>query len=209
MIPGNAPNEEVQLGFVERINQWFELARKGSIHLLFFDPTHQVHNTVIGKCWQPIGGANTITLPSNTGRRRLSVLGAINAITMQFSSVITEDNCDQFMVQETFKSIRSEYPDGKKIVMILDNASYNKAYATRDCAADHNISLDFLPPYCPNLNLIERLWKFMKKKILKCQYYPTFKDFYQAISDFCRTLSQYSDEIFSIISQKFQIIKAA
>ena len=195
--------------FVKQFNEIFELAQRGEIHLLFFDPTHQIHNTVIGKCWQPIGGENTIILPSNTGRQRLSVLGALNAVTMKFSSVITEDNCDQFMVQETFKSIRSEYPDEKKIVMILDNASYNKAYATRDCAAENNIYLDYLPPYCPNLNLIERLWKFMKKKILKSTYYPTFKDFYRAISDFCKNIIQYSSEIKSLISQKFQIIKAA
>ena len=206
-MPGNAPNEAVQSKYVEHLHQLFKQAQEGEIHLLFFDPTHQVHNTVIGKCWQPIGGENTITLPSNTGRRRLSVLGAINAITMQFSSIITEDNCDQDMVQATLKSIRSEYLDDKKIVMILDNASYNRAYATRDCAVDQNICLEFLPPYCPNLNLIERLWKFMKKKILRCQYYPTFKEFYTAVFDFCRNLPEYSEEIESIFSQKFQIIK--
>lgn len=124
------------------------------------------------------------------------------------SSVITKDNCDKEMIQEVLQVIRNDYKDWKKIVIILDNASYNRAYATQDKAKELNIELKFLPSYCPNLNLIERLWKFMKKKILKCVYYKTFNEFFDAIKDFCKNLSKYKDEIKTLISQKFQIIKA-
>lgn len=132
----------------------------------------------------------------------------MNSVSLQFTSVVTEDNCDQYMMQETLKQIRKEYPDGKKIVLILDNASYNRAYSVRDAAKELNIELKFLPPYCPNLNLIERIWKFMKKKILSCTYYPTFSEFQNAIHDFCSGIEIYHEEIKTLFSQKFEIIKA-
>lgn len=175
---------------------------------MFFDPTHQIHNTVTGKCWQKKGGKYTLILSSNTGRKRLSVLGAINAVSTKFSSLITEDNCDKEMVKATLSEIRKDYFDNKKIVLILDNAAYNRAYETQDFARSLNIELKFLPPYCPNLNFIERLWKLMKKEILKNIYYPAFSDFYDAIINFCSNLQIYQNEINNILSQKFQIIKA-
>lgn len=112
------------------------------------------------------------------------------------------------MMREMLREIRKEYPDEKKIVIILDNASYNRAYSVRDLAFELNIELVFLPPYSPNLNLIERLWKFMKKKMLSCIYYPTFSEFQTAIYDFCGTIEKYQKEITSLLSQKFEIIKA-
>ena len=62
----------------------------------------------------------------------------------------------------------------------------------------------YLPPYSPNLNLIERLWKFMKKKVLRNKYYPTFLDFKDAIGDFFLKLPQYSDELDDLLSENFQ-----
>lgn len=194
--------------FVEEYEILKNQAENKEIHLLFFDPTHQVHNTVFGRCWQEKGLKGTLVLPSNTGRKRTSILGAMNSVSLQFTSVVTEDNCDQYMMQETLKQIRKEYPDGKKIVLILDNASYNRAYSVRDAAKELNIELKFLPPYCPNLNLIERIWKFMKKKILSCTYYPTFSEFQNAIHDFCSGIEIYHEEIKTLFSQKFEIIKA-
>lgn len=181
----------MQRTFIEEYAILRDQAKNEALHLLFFDPTHQVHNTIFGRCWQEKGLRGTRVLPSNTGRRRTSVLGAINSVSLQFTSIVTEDNCDQYMMRETLKQIRKEYPDGKKIVLILDNASYNRAYSVGDTAKGLNIELEFLPPYCPNLNLIERLWKFMKKKVLSCIYYPTFAEFQNAIYEFCSGIEKY------------------
>lgn len=111
------------------------------------------------------------------------------------------------MVQKVYKKLRKAYPDGKEIILIEDNASYNRAYATQNKARKLNITPKFLPPYCPNLNLIERVWKFMKK-VMKNIYYPTFEDFLIAVNDFCKNFRNYKDEIKKLLSQKFQIIKA-
>jgi len=70
------------------------------------------------------------------------------------------------------------------------------------------IALDFLPPYSPNLNLIERLWKFFKKTIIRDSYYPKFEEFYQAIYDFFRNIEEYYEQLKTLITLNFQIIKA-
>lgn len=109
---------------------------------------------------------------------------------------------------ETLKQIRKDYMDHKPIILILDNARYNHALCVQNTAKELNIILKFLPPYCPNLNLIERIWKFMKKTILACKYYPTFTEFQNAMDDFCKHIYIYNKEIKTLLSQKFEIIKA-
>ena len=112
------------------------------------------------------------------------------------------------MVIATFKQIRSEYPDDKKIVIILDNASYNHAYKTLEEATLLNIELIFLPTYSPNLNLIERLWKFLKKIVLKNKYYATFKLFKEAMFSFFLDIDIYADNIKTLLNHNFEILKA-
>lgn len=176
---------------------------------MFFDPTHQVHNTINSKCWQTKGKNGTIKIPSNTGRRRISILGAINPITCKCATLITQDNCDKDMIIATFHEIRKDYPDGKEIVLILDNASYNHAYKTIEKAEELNIKLFFLPTYSPNLNLIERLWKYYKKKLLHNIYYSEFDDFLLATYNFFENIDYYKDDIFNLMNGKFEILNAA
>ena len=71
-----------------------------------------------------------------------------------------------------------------------------------------NIEFRFLPAYAPNLNLIERLWKFLKAKVLS-KYYPTFEDFVAAIQDFLSHLDRYSDQLATLMTQEFEILEAA
>ncbi len=112
------------------------------------------------------------------------------------------------MAMKMLEGIRSDYPDQKEIVIILDNAKYHHANSVSDRAKELNITLVFLPPYCPNLNLIERVWKFMKKTIMKNIYYPTFEEFWDAILEFCGNFEKYKYEMKLLIGQKFEIIKA-
>lgn len=208
LIPGNTQPVEVQEEFVKEYEKLKESAEKGEIHLLFFDPTHQVHNTINGTCWQTKGKRGTVILPSNTGRRRISVLGAVNSITGSCTTIITENNCDKDMIIATFNEIRKEYPDDKEIVIILDNASYNHAYKTLEESALLGIRLVFLPTYSPNLNLIERLWKFFKKVVLKNKYYKTFSEFKKAIEAFFENIQIYKDNILKLLNHRFEILKA-
>jgi len=90
----------------------------------------------------------------------------------------------------------------------LSFAKYNRAYVVQEYAKELNTNIKYLPPYSPNLNLIERVWKFLKKK-LKNKYIEKFNDFKIWINDFCKNFDSYQDEISKLISNKIQIIKAA
>jgi len=127
---------------------------------------------------------------------------------VQFNSLVTESNCDTFSNILAFKELRKFYPDWKEIIVIMDNARYNHATMSSFEIEWLNITSFFLSPYSPNLNLIERVWKFMKNEILKNIYYSTFDEFWNAIANFCWNLDKYQNKIKSIMSQKFQILKA-
>ena len=113
------------------------------------------------------------------------------------------------VIKSFLKQIRNDYPKAPKITVFLDNPRYNRAYDVQALAQELNITLAYLPPYAPNLNLIERLWKFFKKKVMKNTYYPSFHSFYQAIDNFFKNLSDYEKELTSLLTLNFQIIKAS
>jgi transposase len=205
-VPGGSPDRKIQKNFAKRIIRTVKKAEKENGTVVFLDPTHQVHNTVNGYCWQEKGKAGTKILKSNSGRSRISIIGAMNAITYRPTTIITEDNCDKEMMKQFMKELRKDYQDTGRIYAFLDNARYNHNKEVIEEAEALNIKLIFLPPYSPNLNLIERLWKFLKKKIRKNVYYNTFEKFKNAISDFFKNIEQYKVELEKLLTLKFEII---
>ena len=181
-------------------------ARNENSEVIFLDPTHQVHNTVNGYCWQKIGKNNTKIVYSNSGRKRVNIIGAINAITHKPTTIITEDNCDKEMIKMFLTQIKKDYPDAKTIYIFLDNARYSRNYDVYEHAEKLNIELMFLPPYSPNLNLIERLWKFFKKQVRKNRYYDTFEKFKKAVFEFFENFEQYKPELEKLLTLNFEII---
>ena len=126
---------------------------------------------------------------------------------MQFSSLITEEKCNMKTIKEVFYKIRNEYKNWKKIVIILDNARYNHAKEVKILAKKLGIKLLFLPPYSPNLNLIERVWKFLKK-VLKNKYTPNFTDFVEKVNNTCwKFNSIFKEKLSSLLNNKIQIIR--
>lgn len=173
------------------------------------DPVHQIHNNENGHCWQLKGTSNTKTALANTGRRRLNIIGAINPLTLKPTALLTEDNCCEEVIIAFLNEIKLEYADAKTICIVLDNARYQRAYSVQDEARLLGIELLFLPPYSPNLNLIERLWKFFKKKIMKNKYYESYKIFEQAVNDFFINHDSHKQELRTLLNFKFGIIKAS
>lgn len=108
--------------------------------------------------------------------------------------MVEKENCDQESIMRFFDQIRREeaYRDvTAPIHLFLDNARYQKCYTVQAYAKETNIILQYLPPYSPNLNLIERFWKFMKKVLVRNQYYETFDEFKNAFETFFASLDQY------------------
>ena len=102
--------------------------------------------------------------------------------------------------------LRAKFPDKEKIYLIFDNASYNHAYKVKTQALKQNIILDYLPPYSPNLNPIERLWKFVRKEFFKDKYRDTFAKFCQQLEDFFTNIDQYRDQLASLLTENFELV---
>jgi transposase len=183
-------------------------ARKsgGKEVVLNFDPMHQTHNNENGYMWQTKGKEGTRQVLSNTGRRRINILGAINMVDLDIVPFITEENCNKETIKVFLNEVKKQYSQARKITIFLDNARYQRNYEVQDYARTLGITLEFMPPYSPNLCLIERLWKFFKKKVIKNKYYDTFEKFESFICQFFQNWNSYKSELASLLSLNFEII---
>jgi transposase len=138
------------------------------------------------------------------GRQRLNVLGALNAVSKKVVTVINETYVNATTVMELLDKLVLASPN-IPITVVLDNARYQRCNAVIEHAQKLGIEMLFLPSYSPNLNLIERLWKLVKKLVLNSQYYPDFKSFREGIINCLTTLHEkHEDELKSLLALKFQ-----
>lgn len=201
LVPSKA-DPELQRLFV----RWFEwfCAQLGPDDRLYFgDAVHFKHNAEAGYAWSEVGEPHLI--PANTGRQRYNVLGAYCIQTHEHVFLLTADNINRDKLIEFLPLLRAKHTQGK-IYLMLDNARYNHAQQVKTAALQHNIILDYLPPYSPNLNPIERLWKFVRKKFFKDKYRDTFAKFCQQLDDFFAHLEQYHAELDSLLTDNFELI---
>ncbi len=105
-----------------------------------------------------------------------------------------------------FKKLLTANKSADTIYVICDNARYYKSKLVQNYIKDSKIELIFLPPYSPNLNLIERVWKFFKKKVLYNKYYETFEEFRNASKTFFRYIKKYKKELSSLLMDNFQVL---
>ena len=167
------------------------------------DGVHFVQLAFLGFVWC----FERIFVRSPSGRKRWNVLGAFNVITGQLTTVANDGYITATTVCEMLHKLAEQYA-GRPIVIILDNARYQRCKLVEDLAKELGIKLEFLPSYSPNLNLIERLWKFVKKKSLYNVYYETFSDFVSGIMDcLSRVETDYKDELATLMRPNFQDLK--
>ncbi len=205
--PGNPPTEKEQ---EEHIEKYFELkssSEPGTV-FLFGDGMHLVHQNVPGLCW---GDPNDPPiLKTNTGRKRLNIIGAYNPDLHKLTHLTGEENCDAERTLEYLKLIMRAYRKSPKIYLYLDNATYFKAKIVRKWLKEHpKLEIKYLPPYGPNLNLIERFWRFVKEKLVKNSYYPKYKTFRAKTFRLLNHIDDHTDELKTLMVEKFQIIKHA
>lgn len=169
---------------------------------------HQVHNNANDYCWQFIGAQGTKQVKSNTGRRRLNIIGALDPISLEPIIILTEANCNKELMLSYLKHIKEQNEESEVIYIVLDNARYNRCYEVQKEAELLGIELLYLPPYCPNLNLIERLWKYFKRKVMKNHYYQKFDEFYNTVDLFFANIMNNFIDLKSLLTLNFGIIKA-
>lgn len=196
LVPGKA-NKEAQ---EEWISQYYK--QKESLGedetICFMDGVHPTHNTQLSYGWIKKGVRKEIC--SNTGRQRLNISGAIdleeNKVHYQEDHMLTAEATIAFL-----KKIDGAYPTKRKVHIFLDNARYYKNKAVKKHLEGSRIELHFLPPYSPNLNPIERFWKWMKERVLYNAYYEDFEDFRDAVFGFLKCVSSLDPE--SALGQVF------
>jgi transposase len=174
--------------------------------IYFGDAAHFKHNAEAGYAWSLLGKPHLI--PSNSGRQRYNVLGAYSPQSHEFVGLLTEENITQDKLCRLLPQLRQKHPTHARIYLILDNARYNYTEQVRHQADLTSITIDFLPPYSPNLNPIERLWKFVRKLFFKDKYRATFQDFRTQLQDFFANLHTYREQLQSLITQNFDLIPA-
>ncbi len=205
VVPGNPPSEEEQKKTVENYFEMKLNSEPGTV-FLFGDGMHLIHQNVPGLCWGD--PKDPPVIKTNTGRQRLNILGAYNPDTYSFVHLTGEENCDAQRVIEYFNVIMKVYRRAPAIVLVLDNASYFKAEIVSKWLEEHpKLKLEFLPPYAPNLNLIERFWRFVKEHLVKNTYYKKYKTFRAKVFQFLNHVDEYTNELETLMVEKFEIVK--
>jgi transposase len=151
-----------------------------------------------------------VFIPTPSGRNRYNVLGVVDAISYNFISICNTTYINHLSVIELLEKIRKWHKDSViPISIFLDNAKYQRCKAVTERSAALNTELMFLPSYSPNLNLIERLWKYLKKDCLNCKFYSKFSEFKTAIDNSLNKIvtSQAKKELESLLTLNFQLFK--
>jgi transposase len=182
-----------------------EEARTGKGHVFFVDAAHCVMGSFLCCVWCLV----RLLIRGGSGRKRYSVLGAWNAVTHELVRITTAATVNAETMCDLLKKIAALGLQ-EPLTLVLDNARYQHCALVMDLAKRLNIHLQFLPSYSPNLNLIERLWKFLKKQVLYGRHYATFAEFCTAI-DGCldKIPTEHRERLDSLMSHKFQTFDPA
>ena len=197
-VPGKAKRKE-QEAFLKEYN---EVKDKGLVY--FADSTHPMLNPVLSSGW--IRKKKEFDVKTNSGRERMNINGAIEINTLSVVSRSCKKVNGQSM-SDLLGAVRRRHPKERNLYMVLDNAGYNKSYQVQDLEEELGIRIMYLPPYSPNLNPIERLWKFMKKKVMANTYYPDVKTFQQELMLFLRGIRKHKQELSTLITDNFHLVK--
>src|SRR5215207_2459788 len=175
-------------------------ARAGHAAVFFVDAAHFVWAPFLVAVWC----LARLFVRSGTGRRRYNVLGALNAVTHEVTRVCNEGYVNAQTVCTLLRTLANaglQVP----ITVVLDDAAYQRCTLVQSLAKELGIRLLFLPSYSPNLNLIERLWRFVRKQSLNSTWFDSFEQFQAAIDTCLSKLStDHKQEAATLFAHQFQ-----
>ena len=206
-IPGKGSDpdkvEEQEAFRKQELEPLLEEAKAGKRAVFFVDAAHFVHRAYLGFIWCFV----RMFIPSPSGRKRFNILGAINAVTKEVVSITNESYINAGSVCDLLVEM-SDLSLGIPITLVLDNARYQKCRFVMDIAGFLGIELLYLPSYSPHLNLIERLWRFVRNECLYSKYYEDFASFKSAIADCIdKANTEHKEKLESLLSWNFQSFK--
>lgn len=204
-IPAKA-NPEAQRQFLEKeLKPRLEEAKEDKRKVLFVDAAHFVMGAYLTCLWC----ITRIFIKTSSGRQRYNVLGALDIFNQELITVTNSAYINSFSICELLMKVSNKYSNlNVPITLVLDNARYQRCKKVIEFANECNIELLFLPTYSPNLNLIERLWKFTKKKCLYAKHYSKFDDFKESIDKCLSSVNkEHREAISTLITPKFQLFE--
>lgn len=174
-------------------------------HIYFLDSTHPQHNAQLAYGWILKGKQYDKYIKTNSGRKRLNLNGALR-FGDNTAIVLNEKMVNKEATIRLLETIKHKQKTGK-VYLVLDNASYHHAKVVKQWIFHHpRFKLLFLPAYSPNLNLIERLWRFFHQKITYNRYFETFDEFKTTTLDFFKNLNLYEKELSTLLTDNFQLV---
>jgi transposase len=195
----------LQADFIDKTLQpLIERAKRGSIDLFFVDAAHPVQGFHDGHVWSE----EPRCVRTGSGRQRVNILGALHAISRTLFSITTTDYISAPSVVDLMAFLRSE-SHGRSIHLVLDNARYQRCDLVTRAAKRYKINLVYLPPYSPNLNLIERFWKYMKTTALAGVYHETKAIFQEVVNSFIDEVNSgiHDEELSTLLTLNFQTLQ--
>lgn len=200
-LPAKADVKKQRNFYDTVLHPLMEQAKSGKITLLFMDASHFVMGCdFLGYIY----GKVRRWIKTYSGRKRYNVLAALNFISKKMTTITNDTYITSAQICDLLTKIALEYA-GNPIYVILDNASYQKALLVQELAAQLGVSLVYIPSYSPNLNLIERFWKFAKNK-LRTKYYDKFELFQQTINSIVDSSDKHNKiSVDQLIGDKVQL----
>src|SRR3954466_5061534 len=173
----------------------------------FVDACHPVWGVdLLYSCWLLVGQRFYVGV--GNGRKRLNILGAYSPDDHDYVDLrLTKENVTGEQFVKLLEALRAKHPDTTKFILYLDNARYYSKPCVKEWLARHRqFRLVPLPAYSPNLNLIERLWKFLRKKALN-RWHKTFEEMQTAVAEVLDRLGDYRDELATLMTERFAIVE--
>jgi transposase len=201
-VPAKADAQKQQDFLDKKLIPLIEKAMNGECRLFFVDAAHFVLSPFVGVLWC----FARMFIKASAGRNRINVLGALDVATLKLHTVVNTTYVNSSTIAELLEKL-AKTSKTVPIHLILDNARYQHCDYIKDLAKSLNIELVFLPPYSPNLNLIERVWRYIKKDVLSNRYFDCATKFHNAINhaliDINSNLNTRND-LKTLLNPKFQ-----
>jgi transposase len=156
-------------------------------------------------CWLLVG--QRLLVGMGSGRKRLNILGAYCPDDHEYIDYrLTRDNINGEQFVNFLRLLRERHPQTEKFILYVDGAKYYGSPVVKEWLKRHReFHLSPIPAYSPNVNLIERMWKFLRAKAL-CRWHKTFEDMQAAVSEVLDHLEDYRGELRTLMTEKFHII---
>ena len=194
---------EKQLAFMETLAKILPQNTDNEVIVYFADGVHPTHNTRSTHAWIEKGTERE--QPTVSGRDRVNINAVLNATVPTDVISLESKTINAQTTRELYQKVLEANPLATTIYIISDNARYYRNKELMEWLETTKIKPVFLPPYSPNLNLIERLWKFLRKKVVNTCFYRKKEDFKNAILNFFKNIHLYQEELESLLTLNFRL----